>query len=155
MVELSNERVEEILHKETQKTEELTTILRGIYSRYMYLYEKYFADIDALNNDEIAKMKKYHEETVSLLKYYYLDIPLDICTGLIEFDDYYTDKMLGADWQKFLLDNYKDFKDKKKGKNKSEECIKAEFAKHSLESFYDVMDYVLRDGFGTDSKTGE
>ena len=33
-IELSNERIEEILHKETGKTEELTTILRGIYQIY-------------------------------------------------------------------------------------------------------------------------
>ena len=63
MVELSNERMEQILHKETAKKEELTTILRGIYTRYMLLYEKYFADIDALNDDEVTALKNYHEET--------------------------------------------------------------------------------------------
>ena len=67
MVELSNERVEQILHKETHKTEELKTILRGVYTRYMRLFEKYFADIDALNDDEIAGLKQYHEETRSLI----------------------------------------------------------------------------------------
>ena len=40
------------------KTEELTTILRGVYTRYMRLFEKYFADIEALNDEEIAKLKK-------------------------------------------------------------------------------------------------
>ena len=54
MIELSIERVDQILHQETPKKEELATILRGIYTRYMCLYEKYFADIDALNDDTIA-----------------------------------------------------------------------------------------------------
>ena len=57
MVELSNERIEQILHEETKKTEALPTILRGIYSRYMNLYEQYFADIDALNDDQIAEFQ--------------------------------------------------------------------------------------------------
>ena len=35
MVKLSAERVDEILHKETGRTEELTTILRSIYTRYI------------------------------------------------------------------------------------------------------------------------
>ena len=39
MVELNNERIDEILHKETVKTEEQATILRAIYTRYMRLYE--------------------------------------------------------------------------------------------------------------------
>ena len=34
MVELSNERVDQILHEETHKTEELITILRGVYIRF-------------------------------------------------------------------------------------------------------------------------
>ena len=112
MVELSNERVEQILNEETVKTEELKTILRGIYTRYMRLFEKYLSDIDALNDDEIEKLKNYHEETRSLVKYYYLDIPLDTCI-----------------------------------------LIKAEFEEKTLESFYDAMDYVFRDIFGTESKT--
>ena len=55
MVELSNERIEQILHEETKKTEALPTILRGIYTRYMRLYERYFADVDALNDGRIAE----------------------------------------------------------------------------------------------------
>ena len=43
MVELSNERISKILHEETAKKEELSTILRGIYTRYMHLFEKYFS----------------------------------------------------------------------------------------------------------------
>ena len=37
MVELSKKRIEEILNEETAKTEELPTILRGVYTRYMCL----------------------------------------------------------------------------------------------------------------------
>ena len=155
MVELSSERVEEILHKETMKTEELTTILRGVYTRYMRLFEKYFADIDALNDEEIAKLKKYHEETISLVKYYYLDISLDIIVGLNEIDEKYCTKLLGPDWHKYLFDDYKEYKAEKKDGNKGEECIKKEYSERSISAFYDVMDYIFRDGFGTSSKTFE
>ena len=75
MIKLSNERIEQILHEETVKKEKSATILRGIYNRYMRLYEDYFADIDALNDDKIAEFRNYHEETRSLIKYYYMDIP--------------------------------------------------------------------------------
>ena len=87
MVELSRKRVEQILHEETLKTEELATILRGIYTRYMRLYERYFADIDALNDEKIAELREYHGETKSLVNYYYRDIPLDICMGIDEFEE--------------------------------------------------------------------
>ena len=50
MIELSKEKIEKILHEETVKTEELATILRSIYTRYMWMYEKYYSDIDALND---------------------------------------------------------------------------------------------------------
>ena len=69
MLELSNERVGQILHQETLQTEELPTILRAIYTRYMRLYEKIYADIEALNDAEIARLREYHEETKSLVKY--------------------------------------------------------------------------------------
>ena len=155
MLELSSERVEEILHKETRKTEELKTILRGIYTRYMRMFEKYFADIDALNDEEIAKLKEYHEETKSLIKYYYLDIPLDICMGLKEFDEKYCAILLGSDWHKHLFDDYKKFQAENKSGKKGEECIKKEYTKRSISAFYDVMDYIFRDEFGTSSKTTE
>ena len=48
MVELSKERIAQILHEETVKKEDSDTILRSVYTRYMCLYEKYFADIDGL-----------------------------------------------------------------------------------------------------------
>ena len=155
MVELSNERVEQILHKETQKTEELTTILRGIYTRYLRLYEKYFADIDALNDDRIAELKAYHEETRSLVKYYYMDIPQDICMAIHEFDDNYSAKLLGPDWHKTLFDSYDDFRVENMDKHKSEACLKAAFGREALTAFYQAMDSVFREGFGTGSKTTE
>ena len=57
MIELTDKRIEQILHEETASKEELGTILRGIYTRYMCLYERYFADIDALNDDKIAELR--------------------------------------------------------------------------------------------------
>ena len=69
MLELSNERIEQILNEETMKTVELATLLRSIYLRYMRLFEGYFADIDALNDTKIAQFRKYHEETCSLVRY--------------------------------------------------------------------------------------
>ena len=149
MVELSAERIDEILHKETLKKEEQTTILRGVYTRYMRLYEKYLADIDALDNDMIAEMKAYHEETRSLVKYYYMDIPQEICEELKEFDDEYTLKLLGPDWHKYLFDSYKEFKDDDKNNNKTEESIKADFEAENLEAFYYSMDEIFRESFGT------
>ena len=155
MLELSNERVEQILHKETQKTEELKTILRSVYTRYMRLYEKYFDDIDALNDDAIAALRKYHEETISLVKYYYLDIPIDICTGLSVFENKYTAKLLGSDWRKYLSDSYQDFKSESENRNQSEEYLKEKFIEQKLTDFYEAMDSVFREGFDTYSKTAE
>ena len=39
MIQLSNERVEQILHEETKKTEPLPQLLRAIYTRYMNLFK--------------------------------------------------------------------------------------------------------------------
>ncbi len=155
MVELSNERIEEILHKETQKPEDLTMILRAIYTRYMHLYEKYFADIDALNDDEIAGMKKYNEETKSLVKYYHMDIPQDICIDLAEFEKSYGDKLLGANWHKYLFNSYDGFKSENECQYKSEKLLKKKYSEQALEGFYEAMDYCLREGFGTASKNAE
>ena len=151
MIELNKEKIEKILYEETAKKEESTTILRSIYTRYMRLYEKYFADIDALNDDKIAELRNFREETTSLIRYYYLDIPLDICTQLKVFDQEYSDKLLGSDWHKYLFDGYKRFRENSKGRNKSKEYLKAEFSNQVLSAFYDAMDYILRDGFGTNS----
>ena len=153
MIELNNERLEQILHDETAKTEDLTTILRGIYTRYMILYERYFAGFDALNDDKIAEYKKYHEETKSLIKYYYMDIPQDVCAGINEFEEKAGDRLLGREWKKALYDAYTEFREKCKVRDRSEEYYKAEFAKEALKAFYDAMDYVFRSGFGTGSQT--
>lgn len=155
MVELSNERIEQILHEETTKKEETETILRSIYTRYMRLYEKYFADIEALNDDEIAGLKNYHEETRSLIKYFYMDIPQDICTGIKEFENKYSANLLGSEWHEYLFGSYEEFREKSRIKDKSEEYIKAEFTKQALSDFYDAMDYIFREGFGTDSQTAK
>ena len=151
MKELTNERIEQILHEETTKKEELSTILRGIYTRYMRLYEKYFADIDALNDDMIAEFRKYQEETDSLVKYYYLDIPEDICGQIEEFNEKYNAKLLGPEWHKCLFGLYEDFK-RGSWTEKSEETFKAEFTKQALSSFYDEMDTIFRESFDTASQ---
>lgn len=153
MMELSNERIEKILHEETPKKEEATTILRSIYIRYMRLFEKYFTNIEALNDDEIAELKEYHEETRSLVKHYYMDIPQDICTKINEFDNKYSANLLGADWHNYLFSTYWDFLDKDNSPNRSEGALKAEFERQALAAFYDAMDYVFREGFGTNSQT--
>lgn len=155
MVELSHERVEQILHDETPKTTELATILRSIYTRYMRLCEKYFADIDALNDDVIAELKQYHEETKSLVKYYYMDIPHDVCVALNQFDEEYASKLLMADWNSILFEAYDDFRDENKYKYKNEGLLKAEFRKENLAAFYETMGHIFRVGFGTGSKTIE
>lgn len=153
MIELSNERIVQIMHVETARKESLDTILRSVYIRYMRLYEKYFADIDTLDDAKIAEFRDYHEETISLIKIYYMDIPLDICMGLIQFEKTYTSKLLGNDWYQYLYDLYENFKNKRENRNKSEEDIKAEFTKQCMKTFYDIMDYIFREGFGTGSET--
>lgn len=155
MIELSNEAIERMLHKETVKKEETGTILRGVYTRYMLLYEKYFADIDALNDDVIARLRHDHEETRSLVKYYYMDIPMDVCTRLDEFDEKYSASLLGPAWREFLAGAYLEFRESRSDENMSREALKAEFSKQTLKAFYDDMNYVFRDGFGTGSKTAE
>ncbi len=147
MVELSNERIGQILHEETCKTEELTTILRAVYTRYMRLYENYFADIDALSKAKIAELRKYHEETGSLVKYYYMDIPQDICEGIKEFENKYSANLLGPEWHEYLFRIYQNFRNQSKAKD-----VKAEFSKQALAAFYDAMDNIFREGFGTGSQ---
>ena len=144
MVELSLERIDEMLHKETLKKEETTTILRCVFSRYMQLYERYLADIDALNDEMIAELKAYHEETRSLCRYYYMDIPLEICSDLYDYDEEYTKKLLGPDWKKYISDSFEEFKTENKGKIKPEE-MKAEFQDQNLNAFYLSMDEIFRD----------
>ncbi len=155
MMELSKERIEKILHEETAKTEELATILRSIYTRYMSLYERYFADIDALNDDKISDLRMYHEETRSLVKYYYLDIPQDICEGLEELENKSAASLLGPKWHSFLLHCYAEFTEKHEGEYRSENALKEAFSKQAMKEFYGVMDYIFREGFGTGSQTAK
>lgn len=155
MIELNKERLEKILREETAQKEELQTILRSVYTRYMRLYEKYFADIDALNDEKIAGLQAYHEETVSLVKHFYLDIPMDVCTELREFEEKYSDKLLGPGWREYLHDSYEEFKEKNWVGKKSEAELKAEFKKQILSAFYDAMDYIFREDFGTSSQTAK
>ena len=155
MVELSNERIEQILHEETKKTEDLKTILRSIYFKYVNLYEHYFEDLDALNNDKIAEFRKQHEETKSLIKYYYMDIPQDICHEIHEFEEKVSDKLLGRDWKTHLNDIYEEYKANNKDWNKKEEDYKAEFPKAAIDAFYEAMESIFRDGFGTNSATAK
>lgn len=155
MLELSVKRVDQILHEETAKTEELPTILRGIYTRYLRLYERYFEDMDALNDARIAEFRKYQEETDSLVRYYYLDIPADICTRIKEFNDEYGANLLGPNWHERLWKLYDNFKDDQWDSDGSEKYFKAEFKKHSMETFYDAMESIFRDGFDTSSKAAE
>ena len=155
MIELSNERIEQMLEEETKKTEDQVTILRAIYTRYMNLYERYFAEPEALNDDKIFEFKKYHEETKSLIKYYYMDIPQDVCAAINEFEEKAGDKLLGREWKKTLYDAYTEFREKCKVRDRSEEYYKEAFKKEALKAFYDAMDYVFRSGFGTGSQTAK
>ena len=155
MLELSKDRIEKILHEETVKKEEPETILRGIYTRYMHLFETYFADLDALNEEKIAELRIYHEETRSLVRYFYLDIPLDICRDIREFENKYCEKLLGPDWHKLVFDRFEEFRQNSTDLDRSRETMKAQFQKQILASFYETMDYVFREGFGTGSHTAK
>ena len=153
MIELSKENIEKILHEETAKTEELTTILRSIYTRYMRMYEKYFSDIDALNDDMISELRNYNDETKSLVRYYYLDIPQDIIEGIKEIEDKSVAKLLGPKWRIYLSDSYAAFKEECDNEYRSEEALKAAFTAKAMTDFYGTMDYIFRAGFGTGSQT--
>ena len=153
MIELSKDRILQMLHEETMKKEELPTILRAVYTRYMRLFERYFSDISALNDDVIAELRAYHEETRSLIRYFYMDIPYDLCSGIMTFEREYSDYLLGLDWHKYVFDKYDAFRKTNKGKIKGEDQLRAEFSKQVLNAFYDAMDYIFRDGFGTGSNT--
>lgn len=155
MVELSNERIEQIIKDETKKTEALPMILRAIYNRYMNLYEHYIAEVDTLTDDKVAAYKKQHEETRSLIKYYYMDIPQDVCHELNQFDENCDSVLLGRDWKKHVYDAYDEFKSKSKAWNKEEDYYIAEFKKYALKEFYAAMEEIFRDGFGTGSETSK
>ena len=153
MTQLSIERVEKILREETPKKEDLSTILRGIYTRFLRQYESYFEDINALNDKKIAELREYNNETRSLVKYYYLDIPQNICEALEEFEKEVNAKLLGPDWHKYLFESYENFRDK--NWDVSENALKAKFREQSMSTFYEIMDYIFREGFGTADRTTE
>lgn len=155
MIQLSNETIDRILHRETAKKEDLSTILRALYARYMRLYERYFADLDALDDDVIAEMRKYHEETLSLAKVYYMDIPQDICTKLEEFEEKYGARLLGPSWRRVLWDSYEEYRKKSGAKQLNGKTLKAEFAQQGLKAFYESMGYIFREGFGTESQAAK
>ncbi|MBQ3279843.1 MAG: hypothetical protein IJG94_11885 [Clostridia bacterium] len=155
MVELSNERVEKILHEETKKTEALTTILRGIYAKYVDLYENYIANWEDLNNDKIDAFRKQNEEIRSLIKYYYMDIPQDVCSELNKFEEKVNENLLGRDWKMHLYDAYEKFKEDNDEWDMSEDYYKAAFKKYALKEFYKAMEEIFRDGFGTGSQTAK
>ncbi len=155
MIELSKERVDQILNEETMNDVDAKAVLRSIYARYIHTYEKFFEDIDALNDETIAELRQYQEETISLARYYRMDIPKDICDHLDEFEDKYGSKLLGPDWQKYLSDSYKKYGGNNKNGTLSEEERKAEYTKKALSYFYDSMDYVFREGFDTGSATAK
>ena len=74
--------------------------------------------------------------------------------SFLSFEKTYSDKLLGPAWRVCLSDLFEDFRERRRGKE-SEETLKAEFAKQALEGFYSAMDYVFREGFGTDSQTAK
>ena len=124
MIELSKERIEKILYEETAKTEQLTTILRSIYARYLRMYEKYFSDIDALNDNTISELRNYNEETKSLIRYYYLDIPQDIFDGIKEIENSSVANLLGPKWRKYLSSSYAAFKEEHSDEYKGEKSLR-------------------------------
>ena len=38
-----------------------------------------------------------------------VELPLDICTALIEFDKQYSAKLLGTHWRRYLFDSFNEF----------------------------------------------
>ena len=153
MVELSNERIEQMLHDETKKTEALPTLLRCIYTRYMHLFELYFENMETLNDDKIAEFQNYHAETQALIRYYYMDIPEDVCSGICEFEEKCTGNLLGREWKKYLYDAYDKFKNENSEWDMSENYYMAKFKKETVKGFYEAMENIFRSGFGTESET--
>ena len=155
MVKLDNERVEQILQNETMKTQPLPTILRGIYTRYINLYEDYIAEIDKLTDDKIDAYKRQNAETQSLIKYYYMDIPQDVCYELNKFEENVADELLGREWKRGIYDAFEEFKENNDAWNKSDDYYMAEFKKALRKELYKAMENIFRDGFGTHSETAK
>ena len=153
MIELSKERIEQILHEETPKKEDSSTILRSIYTRYRRLYEQYLEDMDVLSDEKIAAFRKYSEETMALIRVYYMDIPEKTCEAIKAFEDEYSAELLGSGWKRYLLDSYEAFKEECETECHSEEDYRAQFKKQALTAFYKKMDSIFREGFDTEDKT--
>ena len=153
MIELSKEVLEQILHEETAKGEDTKTILRAIYTRYMRMYEKYFEELENLDDGKIAELRKYHEETRSLIKLYYLDIPQDTCAKIEQFEEKGVNKLLGEEWRSTLEELYREFAKKYSNQGKSGEQLKKDFKAEAVRAFYETMEFIFRDGFGTESET--
>jgi hypothetical protein len=84
-----------------------------------------------------------------------MDIPQDICHEIHEFEEKVSDKLLGRDWKTHLYDIYEEYKAKNKDWNKKEEDYKAEFPKAAIDAFYEAMESIFRDAFGTNSATAK
>ena len=75
--------------------------------------------------------------------------------GIKEFETKYSSNLLGPEWHEYLFESYKEFRENSKDKYKNEEFCKAEFTKQALDYFYEAMEYVFREGFGTESQTAK
>ena len=65
-----------------------------------------------------------------------MDIPLDICAALIEFDKQYSEKLLGSNWRRYLFDSLEKYKSDRG--DKSKEGLKADFEEKILTAFDDI-----------------
>ena len=157
MVELSPERIEEILHKETVKEEDPKTVMRAVYNRYRCVFEQYIDQIFEMNQSKIDEFNKYHQETNSLIKYYFVDIPMDTCAALAKFEHDVMDYMLGPDWQRVILNGFEEFKRKNKNKYRlaNEETWRKKFKEELLSMFYVSMESAFRVSFESGSKAAE
>jgi hypothetical protein len=72
-----------------------------------------------------------------------------------EFENKYCAKLLGSDWHDYILKNFEDFRENSRSRDKSEEHLRAEFTGEALSAFYEVMDYIFREGFGTESRAAK
>ena len=163
--ELQGKNIFELIKPEVE-ADVVNIILRrtGIFECLMYdinTSENFYDEVamtyldDELNDEKIAELNDYHEETKSLFRYYYMDIPLETCMQLEEFNNQYVAKLLGPKWHEHLFSVYAEFRDSADNEAKSGEEVKAEFKKQALEAFYDAMDYIFRDDFGTSSQTAK
>ena len=84
-----------------------------------------------------------------------MDIPEETGTYLQVFDKEYTVKLLGPDWKKYVSESFQEFISEHKKEAKNEDHLKEMYREEILGAFYDAMNHVFRDGFGTANKTLE